>query len=58
MDVGVVLELPAPGMADARDTREVCPEATLVFGEPCEGARRGVAQGVLREALMGAEQGA
>jgi hypothetical protein len=53
----VVLELPAPGRQDASDTREVCPDETLVFGEPCEGERRGVEHGVVREALMGAEKG-
>ena len=51
MDVGVVLELPAPGMQDTGETREVCPDETLVFGEPFEGVRRGVEQGLVGEAL-------
>jgi hypothetical protein len=55
--VGVVLELPAPGVQDTGETREVGADATLVLGEACEGERRGGAHGVGREAVMGAEQG-
>ena len=37
MDVGVVLELSAPGMQDTGKPRERRPDKTLVFGEPFEG---------------------
>jgi hypothetical protein len=37
VDVGVVLELPAPGRQDAGEPREVCPDEALVFGQPLEG---------------------
>ena len=37
VDVGVVLELPAPGMQDPGEPREVGPDEALVFGEPFEG---------------------
>jgi len=52
MDVGVVLELPAPRMQDTDETREFCPDETLVFGELFEGERRGVEHGLVGEALM------
>jgi len=55
MDVRVVLQLPAPGVQDPGEPRAVCPEKTLVCGEPCEGCSRGVEQGVIREALRRAE---
>jgi len=57
MDVRVVLELSAPGMQDTGKPRELCPDETLVFGEPFESLRRGGEQGVVREALMRAEEG-
>ena len=57
MDVRVVLELPAPRMQDTGETRKVRPDETLVFGEPFEGCRRGGEQGVVREALMRADEG-
>jgi hypothetical protein len=52
------LELPAPGMQDPGTTGEVGPEETLVFGEPFEGWGRGLAQGLVGEALIRAEEGA
>ncbi len=58
MEVGVVLELPAPRMQDTGETREVRPDDTRIFGEPFEGFRRGVEHGVVSEALMRAEKGA
>jgi len=54
--VGVVLELSAPGMQDTETTRAGRPDATLVFGEPLEGLRRGLEHGVVGDALMGAEK--
>jgi hypothetical protein len=57
VDVGVVLELPAPGVQNPGEPREVCPNEARVCGEPCEGARRGAEHGVVRKALMGADEG-
>jgi len=58
VNVGVVLELPAPGMQDAGEPREVSADEPLVFGEVFEGSRRGVEQGLVGEALLRAEKGA
>ena len=58
VDVGVVLELSAPGVQDPGAPREVGADEPLVCGEACEGERRGVEHGVVREALMGADEGA
>jgi hypothetical protein len=49
--------LPAPGVQDPGDPRKVGPDAPLVGGEPFEGERRGVEQGVVREALRRADAG-
>ena len=57
VDVGVVLELPAPGMQDTGKTRELRPEEALVFGEPFEGRCRRLKQGLVRGALMRADEG-
>jgi hypothetical protein len=48
----MVLELSAPGVKDTGQTREFRTDETLVFGKPFEGFRRGVEQGLVREALM------
>src|SRR5262245_39114327 len=52
----MVLELPAPGMQDAGETRKVCPDAPLVLGQPFAGERRGGEHGVVRAALMRADE--
>ena len=52
--MGVVLELPAPGMQDIDTTREVRTDKTRIFDEPFEGERRGFEHGVVSDALMGA----
>ena len=57
VDVGVVLELPAPGVQDAGEPRQVGPDEALVCGQPLEGRGRGVKQGLVREALMRADEG-
>jgi hypothetical protein len=57
VEVGVVRELPAPGMQDAGETWEVGADTTLVFGEAFESEGRGVEQGLVGEAWMGAEEG-
>jgi hypothetical protein len=57
VDVGVVRELSAPGMPDPAKARAVGAKETLVFGEPFEGLRRGLEQGLGGEAWLGADQG-
>src|SRR2546427_5675555 len=57
MEVRVVRELPVPRRQDAGEPREVGPDAPLIGGEPFEGERRGVEHGVVREALMRADEG-
>jgi hypothetical protein len=57
MEVRVVLELPAPRMQDPGEPREVCPDEALVLGQPLEGRGRRLKQGVVREALMRADEG-
>ena len=57
MDVRVVLQLPAPGVQDPGEPRQVCPDEPLIGGEPFEGERRGVEHGLVREALMRADEG-
>jgi hypothetical protein len=56
VDVRMVLELSPPGMQDAGETREVCPNEARVFGQPCEGVSRGVDHGMVGEALPRAEK--
>ena len=55
--MGVVRELPAPGRQDTEKTREVRPDETRVCGQPLDGHGRRLQQGVVREALMRAEEG-
>ena len=56
MDVGVVLELSAPGMQDPGKTRESGADETRVFGEPFECRSRSGEQGLVRDALMRADK--
>jgi hypothetical protein len=58
MEVRVVRELPAPRRQDTGETRQVRPQEALVVGQPLEGRGRGLQQGVVREALMRAAEGA
>ena len=58
VDVGMVLERSSPGRQDTGETRAVGADEPFVFGEPCEGERRGVEHGLGGEALMGADAGA
>src|SRR5215813_6146286 len=44
-------------MQDPDKTREVRTDETLVFGQPFEGESRSFAHGVVREALMRADEG-
>ena len=55
--VGVVREVPAPGMQDTGATRERCSDAMRVCGKPCEGERRGLEQGLGGEALSERRKG-
>jgi len=57
VDMRVVLELPAPSMEDAGEPRKVSPDETRVCGQPLEGGGRRLKHGVVREALMRADQG-
>ncbi len=57
MDMRVILQLPAPGVEDAGETRKVGPDEALVLGQPLEGRCRRLKQGVVREALMRADEG-
>jgi hypothetical protein len=57
VDVGVVLEVPAPGGQNAGAPREVGPDAALVGGEALEGRCRGLQHGLVCEALGRAEEG-
>jgi hypothetical protein len=56
VDVGVVLQLPAPGVQNPGEAREVCPDKARVLGQPLEGHGRRLQHGVVREALMGADK--
>jgi hypothetical protein len=58
VDVGVILELPTPGMEDAGEPWEISPDETLVCSESFEGERRGGEHGVVGGALMRADEGA
>ncbi len=57
MDVGVVLELPAPGVQDPGEPWQVGPDEARVGGQPFEGRGRGVEHGLVGGALMGADEG-
>ena len=54
---GGVRKLSSPGMQDAGEPWEVCPDELCVFGKPFEGERRGVKQGLVGDALMRADEG-
>jgi hypothetical protein len=44
-------------MQDTGEPREVCPDKALVLGQPLEGHGRRLKHGVVREALMRADEG-
>ncbi len=56
VDVGGVLELSAPGVQDTRQAGEVGADDAFVFGAAFEGERRGGEHGLVREALMRADE--
>src|SRR5512145_3059448 len=55
--MGMILQLPPPGVPDPGEPWEVCPDEPLVGGEPVAGERRGVEHGLVGEALMRADEG-
>jgi len=55
--MGVVLQLPAPGVQDTGETREIGPDDALVFGQPLESRCRRLKHSLVREALMRADEG-
>ena len=57
MDVGVVLELPAPRVQDPGKPWEIGPDEARVCGQPFEGHCRRLKHGVIRDTLMRAEKG-
>jgi hypothetical protein len=57
VDVGVVLELPAPGVEEAGEPREGGADEALIVGQPLEGHGRRLQQGVRREAWRRAGEG-
>jgi hypothetical protein len=57
MDVGVVLELPAPRVQDPGKPWEIGPDEARVCGQPFEGRCRRLKHGVIRDPLMRADEG-
>ena len=57
MDVGVVLQLPAPGVQDPGEPWEVSPDEALLFGQPLESRGRRLKHSLVREALLRADEG-
>ena len=57
VEVGVILELSAPGVQDTGATREVGADTARIRGEAFAGRRRRLEQGLIGHALMRAEKG-
>ena len=57
VDVGVVLELPAPGGQNTGEPWEIGPDEARVCGELFEGHGRRLEHGLVREALRRADKG-
>ena len=57
VDMGMILELPTPRMQDPGEPREVSADETLVIGQPLESRCRRLKHSLVREALMGADEG-
>ena len=49
--------MPAPGVQNPGEPRKVCADEALVCGQPLESRCRRLKQGLVREALMRAEEG-
>ena len=54
----MVRELSSPGVEDTWKARQIGAEEALGLGEACEGARRGMAHGLVGAALRRTEEGA
>lgn len=52
----MVLELPAPGVQDTGEPREISPDEALVFGQPLESHCRRLKHSVVREARIRANK--
>jgi hypothetical protein len=57
VEVGVGLQLPAPGMQDPGEPGEVCPDKARVCGQPLAGHGGRLEHGLGREALLRADKG-
>src|SRR5262245_52293475 len=57
MDVRVVLKLPTPGMQDPGEPQEIGADEALIFGKLLKSPGRGLKQGLVRGALMRADEG-
>ena len=57
MEVGMGLELPAPGVQHPGKPREVSPDETLIGNQPFEGRGRGMEQGLVGGTLVRADEG-
>ena len=53
----MVLELPTPGMQDPSEPGEVGADEALIVGQPLESRCRRLKHSLVREALMGADEG-
>jgi len=56
MDVGVILQLPSPGMEDAGETGQIGAEEAVVFGKQLYGFGRGMKQGLIAGFLMSTDK--
>jgi hypothetical protein len=57
VDMGVILQWSAPSVQAPGEPREGCPDEALVCGQPLEGRCRRLKQGLVRAALMRADEG-
>ena len=58
MDVGMVLELAAPGVQDSETADLICADEASVAGELAQGGRGRMEQGRIGESLMAPQEGA
>jgi len=56
VDVGVVLELTAPGLQDTEEAREIGADETRVLGQPFQGLGGGFEQGMVGGFWVGADE--
>ena len=55
MNVGVILELPTPGVQDTGKTGQSCADEALILGEQFQGVGRGFEHGLVTNLWMGAD---